>query len=98
MAFKDKFKKLPNIFYAYYNDNYDCTDDETTREFASEIGEANCLALKSEIDEVLRMNSLPWEEIGNIANRHFEGESDCREWLLMIQKELDNVAPQSRRS
>jgi hypothetical protein len=39
-------------------------------------------------DEILAMSKLPMDRIMNEANRHFDTEEECLQWLLMCRSIL----------
>ena len=90
MTYRHKFPTLANFFGTWFPDAdiEERTDEETATAF---VATGNILLLRSvqaELICLLQSNVVPWQEIGDDANRYFEDEADCRRWLLDVGQAL----------
>jgi hypothetical protein len=63
-------------------------DQHVVRNFLDTKNARKIEQVRCGCDEMLALPKLPMDRIMAEANRHFETETQCREWLLMCQSTL----------
>ena len=91
MRLREKYPKLANFLGTWFPDAdlESLNDQDVIANFLQTPNLDEHNAVRSELKKLLNKNdSLPYDDIGQEANRYFESEDDCRSWLLMLSNEL----------
>jgi hypothetical protein len=90
MSYRDRFPAVANFFGTWFPDAdiEGRTDEEVTKAFVASRNFSLIMVVRSELISLLQSAVIPWEEIGEDANRYFEDERDCRLWLSKVEQGL----------
>ena len=66
-------------------------DQQVVRNFVKTGNVRKIEQVRSGFDEILAMPELPMDRVMDEANRHFDSESQCRQWLLMCYSVFDET-------
>jgi len=84
MKLRDNYTKLANFLGSWFPDaDLEGLDDsEVILEFLRTPNKEEHESVYLELESLLGApGPMPWKEVGEEANRHFEGEAECRQWL-----------------
>lgn len=89
--FRADFPKLSNFIGSWFPDSdfEDVSDFDLVRAAVSRTSVEALESVKQELRLVLVLQPIPYDEIGQEANLHFNSEKECAEWLTQLQKWLD---------
>lgn len=91
MRLREEYPKLANFLGTWFPDaDLEGLDDpDVIANFLQTPNLDEHNAVRDELKKLLNeCRTLPYDDIGQEANRYFESEDECRAWLVMLSNEL----------
>ncbi len=84
-----RYSSLWTFFIVYFSDPVDYVDElKIINDLKKNVSSQFITDIQKQISFLKEENPLPWQEIGEKANRYFECEADAHEWLCEVSSAL----------
>ena len=87
MSISNDYPKLANFLGSWFPDSdlEGLSDEEIVNDFVKKSRRKYVYDVLAEFESLLRLETIPHDDIGKEANLYFDGEEDCLKWIKEIE-------------